>query len=184
MRVQSICRCSVVNASVSLTRAKLKALQMPQRKASLSNQKQRLCRNWAQQTARATLINRLAPACVTKQETGSLYNIPLSGSCGRIVSLLLPINSQTLPKARTQQSPQQREEAKLCLLSKQVFWSYHTTVLVARRKPVKFFFFFFMCSQHIHADALRTALFSTRKQLHANSERLSSIVCCKDVCTT
>ena len=42
-----------------------------------------------------------------------------------------------LPKARTQQSPQQREEAKLCLLSKQVFWSYHMPALVARRKPVK-----------------------------------------------
>ena len=108
-RLQSVCRCSVVNASVSLTRAKLRALQMPQRKASLSNQKQRLCRNWAQQTARAVLINRLAPACVTKQETGSLYNIPLSR---RIVSLLLPIKSQTLPKARTQQSSQQRDEAK------------------------------------------------------------------------
>ena len=29
-RLQNVCRCSVVNASVSLTRAKLRALQMPQ----------------------------------------------------------------------------------------------------------------------------------------------------------
>ena len=71
-----MCRCSVVNASVSLTRAKLRALQVPQRKASLPNQKQRLCRHWAQQKARAALIKRLAPACVAKQETGSFYNIP------------------------------------------------------------------------------------------------------------
>ena len=47
-----------------------------------------------------------------------------------------------LPNARTQQSPQGKEEAKLCLLSKQVFWSYHMPVLVARRKPVEFIFFF------------------------------------------
>ena len=40
-----------------------------------------------------------------------------------------------------------------------------------------------MCNQHLHAEALCTALFSTRRQIHANSEHLSSIVCCKDVCT-
>ena len=107
-RLQSICRCSVVNASVSLNRAKLRALQMPQRKASLSNQKQCLCRNWAQWKARAALINRLAPACVTQQEPGSFYNLPLSRQHRWIVSLLQPIKSQTLSKARTQQSPQHR----------------------------------------------------------------------------
>ena len=58
--------------------AKLRALQMPQRKASLSNQKQRLCRNWAEQKARAALIHRLAPACMTQQDPGSFYNLPLS----------------------------------------------------------------------------------------------------------
>ena len=42
----------------------------------------------------------------------------------------------------TTKSATQREEAKLCLLSKEVFWSYHMPVLVARRKPVKFFLFF------------------------------------------
>ena len=100
-RLHSICRCSGVTASVPLTRAKLRAWQTRQRKASLLNQKQRLCRNWAQQKARAALINRLLPGCMTKQETGS-YNIWLSRPHRWNVSLLLPTKSQTLPKARTQ----------------------------------------------------------------------------------
>lgn len=52
-RMQSSHRCSVVTASVPLTGAKLRVLQTRQRKAALLNQKQRLCRNWAQQKARA-----------------------------------------------------------------------------------------------------------------------------------
>ena len=113
---------------------------MPHRKASLWNQKQCLCRNWAQWKARAALINRLAPACVTQQEPDSFYNLPLSRQHRWIVSLLQPIKSQTLSKARTQQSPQHRgKKQELCLLSKQVFWSCHIPVLVARRKLVKSF---------------------------------------------
>ena len=54
----------------------------------------------AQQKARAALINRLAPACVTKQETGSFYTTPLSRRHRWSISLLLPNKSQTLPKAK------------------------------------------------------------------------------------
>ena len=53
------------------------------------------------------------------------------------VSQLLSTRLQTLPKARTQHSPRQREEAKLSLLNKQGFWSYHMPVLVVRLRPVK-----------------------------------------------
>ena len=105
-------------------------------KASLSNQKQCLCRNWAQWKARAALINRLAPACVTQQEPGSFYNLPLSRQHRWILSLLQPIKSQTESKDTTK-SATQREEAKLCLLSKEVFWSYHMPVLVARQKALQ-----------------------------------------------
>ena len=128
----------MVTAFVPPTRAKLRALQMKQRKTSLLSQKQRLCRNWAPQQARAALKESLPPGCVTKQTTGSFHNIPVARLHRRILSLLLTTKSQTLLKARTQQSPQQREGAKLCLVNKQVLWSYHMPVLVARRKRVKF----------------------------------------------
>ena len=120
---------------VPLSRAKLRALQTCQRKFSLLNQKQRLCRSWAQQQIRAALTRCLPPGCLTNQVMYS-YTTTLS-HFHRIVLLLLPTKSQTLPKAVTQQSPRQREEAKLSLLNKQVFWSYHTPVLVARRRHVK-----------------------------------------------
>ena len=140
-RMQSSHRCSVVTASVPLTRAKLRVLQTRQRKPSLLNQKQRLCRNWAQQKARAAPMNRLPPGCVTKQETGS-YNTRLSRPLRWIVSLLLA--DATESKDRKQLATERR--SKLYLL---VFWSYHMPVAVARRKLVKFFFFFLNQANHL-----------------------------------
>ena len=67
----------MVSASVPLTRAKLRALQTRQRKASLLNQKQRLCRDWAQQKVRGELTSCLPPDCVTRNKCWAAKTVTL-----------------------------------------------------------------------------------------------------------
>ena len=86
-------------------------------------------------------VDKPSSACLCDAtRTGQLLQPP-TVTPAPVDRITAAANQVAIESKDTTKSATQRKEAKLCLLSKQVFWSYHMPVLVARRKLVKFFFF-------------------------------------------